>query len=608
MHTWQIAQMFRLFGVSLGSARLLSSIWGVIFTIISLFVVRFFTKNRIRTLLIVLSIILFHHYIYFSHYVRMYIIFIPLFLLNAYFIFRALTEKSYFSESAKYPRFLKEKFDFKISFLPIIILLLYVCWVLHQVTLIILPVTFLYIVYLTVAKRETKYYILLAASVIAAAILAWALEDNVDSGILSFFNAKNAEFNKAYIGYILSFPFVKSFSIAILISGIGIVIFTKDERYRNKLIFLYFFIPVTLVVFIYVFNYHGIAFRYTSHIALIALILTSSIFIFQNKILYNKVLQTILNVSFIAIVTSSFYANFENLYEKNQLYGSPSTAYSTLEENFDPETETIFGQYFKYYHFRKIKDFKLVDMRNNKRYEFERFIKDIQQAKTGWLIWMTNKSYHINQQILDFIFQNFKQYHGHKFDDTLMELYYFDESMIPGTPAYAEVNQDVFNTNAYINLSKENTITFWLKTNAENPGVPVFFGNKTENPVKLLEDNGSYTFTYNGKTGINTGKLNDDKWHHVVWKQSEGKSWNKFSIYVDAVKIEEKRINTRKTGRVRLLISTLFKGQMQDMRVFYKELTESQIRTIYNNGNYTLEEKLISENEEFIPNAHFTVR
>ena len=294
---------------------------------------------------------------------------------------------------------------------------------------------------------------------------------------------------------------------------------------------------------------------------------------------------------------------------RNPLYGYPSIAYKTLEDNLKPNEETIFGQYFRSYHFQNMKEeYHIIGMSKDKKYQFNTFLADIKKAKKGWVIWMTNKSYHLKQEIIDFIFQNFKQFHGHKLDKTLMELYYFDESMIPGTNAYKNANKGVFNTNAYLDLTKEQSISFWLKTSTKNPGIPIFYGNKNENTIKLIEKEGSYTFSYNNKLGLNTGKLNNDKWHHIIWQQSGSKLNDKFSLFVDGKKIGEKPISVEKTDRVRLLISVLFQGQMQDMRVFNFELNEAQIKAIYNNGQFVLTEELIANGEKFSPNAHFTVK
>ena len=100
----------------------------------------------------------------------------------------------------KFPRHLYQ--------VPFIFVLLYVLWVLHSITLIILPISFFFIIYLAILYREIKYYILLIISFVSALIIAYVLRSELSSGIVSFFNAENMEFNKIYIEYILNFPFI----------------------------------------------------------------------------------------------------------------------------------------------------------------------------------------------------------------------------------------------------------------------------------------------------------------------------------------------------------------------------------------------------------------
>lgn len=610
VHTWLIAQSFKFFGISLKSARLVSGLFGVIFGIIMLFVVYYFTQNKWLSLIIGFTIIFFHRYIFFAHYVRMYIVLLPMFILNSYLIFRALTEKMNFSPKGKFQQFIFDKLNFQYKYLPIILILIYFSWVLHQVTFITLPVTYLFITYLALFSKQVKYIHLWIIANILGFLLIIYFKESFSTGIFTFFDSPQYEMNKNYWKYILNYPFIKSFSLAILISGFILIFYTKSNLIKNKLIFLYLFIISGIILFVYVFNYKGVAFRYSSHIALMAIITISLLYFKILERIYNKKIAFLFASALIVISLSSWNTKYKQLYSRNKLYGYPSVAYNTLIKQMNPKEEVIFGQYFKYYHVPKsIRNFELITMKANKEYTFSEFQNDLKKSKKGWLIWMTSKSYHLDKKILDFIYQNFRQYHGVKMDTTLMELFYFDQSMIPGTPEYLSINQGVFATNAYIDLSKSNTISFWLRTNEKKPGNPIFIGKK-DTPIIDFKDNenGELILTCNEKNCITTGNIADGTWHNAVIVHSNTLDLDIVELYVNG---ERKGIDTLENlgdNQFKLLISNEFAGEMQDMRIYNFDLNEKQIDAIFNNGEITTEARLEVDGQVFEPYSHFVIK
>ena len=69
-------------------------------------------------------------------------------------------------------------------------------------------------------------------------------------------------------------------------------------------------------------------------------------------------------------------------------------------------------------------------MQNNQEYEPDEFHDDVERHGPGWITWETGKSYHVHPEVREHINEHFEQHHGSDVDDTDVEVYYFDESMI----------------------------------------------------------------------------------------------------------------------------------------------------------------------------------
>jgi hypothetical protein len=60
----------------------------------------------------------------------------------------------------------------------------------------------------------------------------------------------------------------------------------------------------------------------------------------------------------------------------------------------------------------------------------EQFEADIRAEGRGWFLWELHKSHHLRQEIIQYIYKNFKPIHNSNLDDLGVELFYFDETMI----------------------------------------------------------------------------------------------------------------------------------------------------------------------------------
>jgi len=65
-------------------------------------------------------------------------------------------------------------------------------------------------------------------------------------------------------------------------------------------------------------------------------------------------------------------------------------------------------------------------MMNNRQYTYELFLEDLEDYESGWLTWESRKAYHVDNQIINYVNENFYQIHGRDIDDFGVEVYYFN--------------------------------------------------------------------------------------------------------------------------------------------------------------------------------------
>ena len=107
------------------------------------------------------------------------------------------------------------------------------------------------------------------------------------------------------------------------------------------------------------------------------------------------------------------------------------TVYETLKNDYKPG-EALFYQNIKTFYLdpEALAGEHVYKLPKNKEYTLEKFKADLTEAKKGWVMYEQHKSYHWQQEILNYMYTNFKMIHGTRNDDYGIDLFYFDESMI----------------------------------------------------------------------------------------------------------------------------------------------------------------------------------
>jgi len=423
-HTLLISQSYKMFGISEWSSRIVSSIFGIFFIFLSYFFTKFFTNNKKVSILSSIVATFYFRYINIFRYTRMYALLIPLFLVSVYFGYKLLSKPNNINISNKFKKITNRIIpDFRIFYLVIFLLSLILNYFIHINSLIILPAISIFFIFLGIDKKDVRYMYLIILVLAMLPILIFLLINFGFFKILTELISPFRQRNFQYVGYLLKFPFGQNLGIIFLFISMIYSLHIKNK----KIIYLNLIIASTLVFFIYIANRYA-SFTYTSHIVFLSMLIILNAYFYFGKLFKNKLIRVLLLLILLLILLLSFYGNFSSVYGKNMGYGKFSIAYnSILDEN---KCEVIFGQYLRSYYLRNLnKDIQIVDLLNNQDYEYSEFIREIKNYNSGWITWETRKGGHIQDEIKDYVRNNFIKIHGTGLDNTNVELYYFNNNL-----------------------------------------------------------------------------------------------------------------------------------------------------------------------------------
>ncbi|MEK9174082.1 MAG: glycosyltransferase family 39 protein, partial [Patescibacteria group bacterium] len=174
VYKWQVAQVFKILPPTEVNARLVSILWGVISMFLIFFVTRYFTKSKetalIATFLFALSV----SAIIFDRRLRMYAMFLPVYLALSTSLY-ALFEHEYRGK-IQFVRSIWDRYGFNILFLIPTIVLGYLSFLTHQITLTIVPVFGVYVLIMSIllwrqGNRKNKYSILTALGLLGLLVV-----------------------------------------------------------------------------------------------------------------------------------------------------------------------------------------------------------------------------------------------------------------------------------------------------------------------------------------------------------------------------------------------------------------------------------------------------
>lgn len=426
-HSWLIAQSYTLFGISEWSSRLVSVVFGVGFVFILYLVTRFFTESKKIALLTSAAAVFYPSYIGTFRYTRMYALLIPLFSVLVYLLYKGLTGTSQVANLGL-GKWVKN-LDLNYLYLGLFLALLWLNKTIHYNALVILPAGLVFVLVMAFLTKEKKYKNLallgLLASVLIFLAYFFGLTDRF-LGHLCFFGRSNY----SYIKNLISYPFGPT--LGYFLFALSFFFFTFfPRRLKDKFIYLYCLLLFSWFFFIYIGDRYY-TFLYFSHFTPFLLIILITSFFMFSYLFRKKVTKGAFLVLLFAFLASNFTQNVDAIYETDTSYGKYRQAYQVIIDRYDPEKDVIFGQYLRKYYLQELpENTKTIDMERRKSYEFDTFIQDLQEYKSGFITWETRKGGHLVEEIKDYVAANFQKLHGEGIDKTRVEVYYFDETMYP---------------------------------------------------------------------------------------------------------------------------------------------------------------------------------
>ncbi len=427
-HTFLISQVFKVFGISEFSARIISVLFGTLLVIMSYFLIKFFTQSRLTATLGMVSFALYPAYISLSRYTRMYVILIPIFFLLLFVVYKALTGTNTLPiPNKKIQQFIETYCNFDYIYVFVAMILLYFNYHIHINSLVILPITLLFLIYLSIVKKEKKYQLaVLLATVATLLLVILQLQFQIIrfTGFLSLFQ----RFNQIYITYLFQYPFVVPISIGLAtIPLIALVKKNITGELRDKLVFLYISLSFTLLFFVFVADRYA-SFVYISHLTPVAI----------TVILFGFSLVTRMYPAFLVPLFASLlifpqlfnYINTTNrFYAMDTQYGKYSQAYEVIVTNYNSTTDIIFGQYPRDYYLNGLPlDAHLINMGTNGDYTLDQFLKEQTSYNKVWVMWESRKQGHVNAELEQYLLHNYEKLHGRGVDSTNVEVFILDKN------------------------------------------------------------------------------------------------------------------------------------------------------------------------------------
>ena len=428
LHTYMVAQAYRIFGISEWSSRLVSVTFGVLFLPLLFFTVRYFLGNSYLALLTVYVAVFYDQYIIIFRYARMYALLLPLFLVIVYLVYRALNDKCrILKPDHSLYSLLYSYLNFNYYYAIAALALIYLTYLIHINTLVIMPAALIYVLIIYFITRDKRYICLASCGVFVLgfyiAASSFGLVPNF-SHFLSFFDRRNY----SYLEYFTQHPFPWEAGTVFLILGLVATFLLKGEK-QKKYIYLYAIIGFSMFFFIFIADRYD-HFLYSSHLTPISIALILFGLFMLIKAMNSRILTYLFAGLLILFMGINYYQNYDRHYADGHSYGNYSSAYQTIVDNIDPEKEAIYGQFLRTYYLQDLEGTNVatVDMLNHRRYSFESFVTDLERHEAGWITWETRKERHLQPEIINFIEGRFDKHHGQGIDNSKIEVFYYEQS------------------------------------------------------------------------------------------------------------------------------------------------------------------------------------
>ncbi len=433
VHTIIIAGLFELFGDSEFIGRLPSAVFGVCFVLVAFFVFARWYGLAWLAVLLPLICLMNDRFLLLFRYMRMYALLIPLFLAGIYLIYRTIEMFQHRNAASDKPHSEMRKWGMVALSVAFILLLAHI----HKLSMILLPVFGLFIVYRALVERtQTQLRVLWVVSAGVALLLFLTFIVELDAFNMFRQVAKRITTPHTpklpYFEYVLDNALPQNVTLMALLAGVGLLFAKVSGRLKSLLVLNYLFIIIALVSMVYLIGDRGRDYRYIAHLVPFVVCSNLVVVYYSGRIFSKRIYPWSL---FIVLLISAGHLGqqYERIYVRHPWAPRYSQVYETLVSNFTPG-DALIVQNVKTYYLdpEELAGDHLIKIPKREAYTLNQFKDVIRQEKQGWVMWELHKSHHMPIEIRKYIYRRFKPYHNGNIDDLGVELFYFDETMIPG--------------------------------------------------------------------------------------------------------------------------------------------------------------------------------
>ncbi len=171
---------------------------------------------------------------------------------------------------------------------------------------------------------------------------------------------------------------------------------------------------------------------------------------------------------------------------------------------------------------------------------------------------------------------------------------------------YKFVPENHFDTDFFVEMNKNHSISFWLEAyNSDSLNTIITFARNAKDVNTIRIDSSQIVMQHNDSILTQTTNQNN-KLQHICFinKIRNGVAYN--TLYINGVKATNFKCDNIGEPLKGIFINIPFSNKIQDLRIYNNDLSNSQLRSIIENGEMQSKTVLIADGQEFRPVRHFT--
>lgn len=414
-HTWQIAQSFRLFGVSEWSARLPSVIWFAVFILLVYFLVSRWMKDKLFAALLAFMFVFFDHFIVWAQTARMYSMFLPIATVAIASWYKAYT----FSLRASWWK--------SIGMISAAGLVSIFAILVHKIFFFFFPAFFIFLLFEGVRTIKTespevyRAWLWILGGGLGGVLLYLLQPSELVSG-LSYIGLRKFSFTLFELWSVIDFPIV-ALALVCFIAGTGLSMFGgRSIRYASLIT-----LPVILIFVVFAERW-GVP-RYISFVfPLVGYVVARTLYtlLMHLTVSLSKKMQFVIIVGVFGLLLIPFRGpEIPDPIERKRI-ANYELAYGFIQKHKSPG-DVVFPQLFRPYYWGVDNETNIIKLPTGQRLSKVEMTDLMNTYEQGWIVWKKTDA-HMRGTTHAYISNNAKAWHieAPELWSANMYVYYFD--------------------------------------------------------------------------------------------------------------------------------------------------------------------------------------